>query len=1022
MFSQRMRRIAAATALATLATPIASAANLISITLHDVVDLDTASTTYLEPVEDGAVNGMPYGTELNVEWWQWDDSAQRAYKNDRCSYTIGVDEDGNLYRSDDVEYRQYTSGHNFSLKRGCNPMGAAHENSFLRVYPTENSQTSTPVVLTQSLASSGRTRNLATAFQLASKDDRGSDTPWSLSDACEVTAFAVSGSETVFSAVDVNADPVVNENGEDVSYTGGVVILPARSANGTDALAICDAGFIPDADARFPDATATFSTEAPAQLPTRAAPETIDDNLNTRSFSNAPDTDFQTVVQDDFSNFMVLGDAFQSALNPINNEDGQGLKDSNFRQGSFRTDDADILSILTYNVQAEPPIEEDAAAFQACAEAGQGTSTTCNNEVGRRQELVEEIAESIAISGPDVIVLTGLQQDAVSGFGIDNWGTATVRDALKNALPAYNFADAAPAAPSSTSGFPVACDSILTTLLPDEDIYADQSPTDMSQYTYCDDPSGEALDSGVLIGVRTSIGIENQAFRRYQAARGIDAAKSQGVKYVEIQKGSQTYHIFGTQLQSGRDSCVARTAQSRDLVDYIMDMTDVENDNSERVVLTGNFNADPVRSNHLRTDPDGLGLSCRNEMEYLIQNLRSKVVMETSRETVNLVRLSPNSMPFSNDCVENEIAETEDESCLAAQAGEDGSQFLDHTIWMAAKPLRSGSVFFRQTADGDDLADLNEGDDLSAHYPLLSVLDYRAFSNSLADPTFNQYYDYASTRGIGFPVTCSSGVVEAYKELGTDFRLNPGPVDLDGEPYFSGSRQPVEKGDAHSELVCMPTECDDEISSESGHTCNPATYAAPNDGVRKVCGEGPENHLAGCLIPAGYENLAKLPGVVFETSSERDPVTTKVEFIADGKIYVDGDADPVGQGRSWMAEDPDVGRVWIKITFPEAQYVKRIRFWNLPGLYGTTSYEVTYTDDEGVEHPFSNEGEAYYDAAVHPSETYDFGRRKLTQSTLAWNNVELINSVPAKSITIHCHGQETGYCGFSEVEVYGGAE
>ena len=71
MIQKTLRRSIAVSAMgiaAGLVAPFASAASFVEIKLHDVLDLDSESRTYLQPVQAGARNGLPYETELKVEW------------------------------------------------------------------------------------------------------------------------------------------------------------------------------------------------------------------------------------------------------------------------------------------------------------------------------------------------------------------------------------------------------------------------------------------------------------------------------------------------------------------------------------------------------------------------------------------------------------------------------------------------------------------------------------------------------------------------------------------------------------------------------------------------------------------------------------------------------------------------------------------------------------------------------------------------------------------------------------------
>nr|WP_070961301.1 hypothetical protein [Hyphomonas sp. Mor2] len=982
MLQKTLRRCIAASTMgivAGLTIPIASAASFVEIKLHDAIDLDSESDTYLQPIQADVLYGLPYGTELHVEWWEWDTSTDRAYVNQNCSFFIAVDEIGIFSKTSDVVYEAESDGHTFRHQSGCSPAKVGQDNSFVRVYPSADSQLVRPAMVMEVIVDSGSNKKRVGPFRSAMESQRGSTQPWSLTDACEIREFASdfdpetqSYSDNKFVALNANVNPEVLENNQDVSSDGGMLVFPSRAASDTVAWVICDAGYIPDASARFPDPDATFSTEP-------------------------------------LMHFEALPNVGQTR----DNEAGQGLKNSALRSADrvSALANSDVLSVLSYNIQVGPRTPESDAQFAQCAAAlvsNIGVGSACNLERGKRKRIVREVAESIRASQPDVIVLTEMQQDAVSGFGFNNWEEETVRDEMLNELQdLYAFANFSPSNSPSVSGNPLNCPSAASDveLSPDVSVYPDQTSAHMVHDTYCSDPSGGALDSGVLIGVLTQVAtIEAQAFHRFEAAKRPDLAMSKGVKYAKVRKGSQDYHIFGSHIQSSRKSCAARIGQWREVADFVVSQTAGATDSSERIVFTGDLNADPVRNNQFRKDPDELGLTCRNDLEYLTQRLRTQIAFEPARPTVGLVKLSPNSMPFSNDCLLNELVETENDNCFTPQRVGDKSKILDHAIWMGEKPTRSGAVIFRQTADGDNNG-FKVGEDFSGHYPMVSVLDYRT---SVSDQSLSAYYDYGasglSSFALNRPSACPYGTLADHKTIGTDFIANP-----------NGNA-----GKAEPELICLPVICEGSLNSAPGDSCNPATYAEPVDGVRNTCRESDDNFAAPCSVPAGYENLAKLETATFTASSELDANTTAANLIADGKFFVEGDADPVGQTRSWISASSGHGPHWVKATFPLAQYVKRVRFWNLPGAYGTVSYELSYTDANGVERPFGDG--ALYDAARDPSDTYDSNGQELAQSTIAWSVVDVTHPVAATAITLTCQGQTPGQCGVSELEIYGGPE
>ncbi|MEL7042882.1 MAG: hypothetical protein AAGL90_15280 [Pseudomonadota bacterium] len=1025
MLFKTMRRCFAASAIGlagALGSGTAWAESHIRIVLEDPIALkDDGSIddgTFDGFISEFTRNGLAYGTALTVEWWEGNNGS--ATRNDDCTFTIGVSKDGYYFDSGYVEYERLPfNRHKYKLSDGCNPEKVKATNSFMRIYPSDPDgifDVKVPLVLNEIAVNSGKNVKKRNFFGAARQADRGTAANWSISDDCFPEAFlmantslaTVSDGPNDFAQLNVNADPKLYEGGDagDVSNEGGVLIFPSRTWGDQIALTLCDSGYLNNLGAKFPDPNADYNISYPAM------------------FSSLPHSRFAN-----------------------GNLTGNGLKESDFRgqNRNIAIDDKDVLSVLTYNIYSIPDKPKNAGkCFFAWPGGGWSSNNAigraCDSRVGYRTRRLREIAESVRSVQPDVVVFLEAFQNHFSGYGLNRWGADSARRALKNDLnDLYDFKSVGPSGGRNFGGNPTSCNpgGETTRLSQDSDVYPDQTYADMSHDHYCSSIKRNSLDSGVLIGVRrASAGVDHDAFKHFDDADGVDKGSSKGIKYVKLTKGGQSYHVFGTHLQSSKDQCAARITQLRAIRRFISTKTNVEDDADERIILTGDLNIDPILNNHQRRN-ENVGKTCRNELEYLVQTLRTMTANVDDRVTAGRVHLSPYSMPFSNDCLLNRkvISTAEDERCGRAEAPGNKSKLLDHVIWLGAKPKRSGSTYYRQTADGED-HNLEFLEDLSGHYPMLSVLDYRENPDNRLWP----WYEYGDTKYTGRdddyiasidynrPTTCPYGTIVEYVPSG-------------GSLASSDYLEP--------ELVCLPAHCYGSTNSASGNVCNPATHAGIG-AVRKYCREtdsNGKNHAAPCIVPAGYQNLAKMEGVQISASgswNNSHPAHVP-KFVTDGKVLFSSDTTAHGY-RVWAGPAREDGH-WIQLKWPRAQYVKRIRFRNSGNdshslnsrAWASKTYSLFYQDAFGITDGCSDTDSIntlrgnpgltcpkYFDmTASMPTATLTVENKSIPNPDV-WHVHELTKPVLTDSIIFQCDSSwtngKTGGCGLAEIEVYGGAE
>ena len=1022
MSSKKMRLSMAASAIglsAGLTSPsmfaLDAPESFIEITLGDVLDLDPESLTFMQPDSSGNYAGIPYGTELNVEWWEWDSDTKRGVLNAGCSFKLSVDTNDTVVSDPAVTHAEAVDGlHTFTLSDGCDPIRVGASNSYLRIYPTEASET--PVLVRQVSVDSGSHLNTVGPFRLAPVGNRGLDEPWSLVDECGISALSTRYNATndthrgyEFEALNANVNPELIEDGADVTSDGGLVVFPERDADGDeDGWVICDAGYIPADEVYFPDQDATFAVELPFP------------------FDVLPNTAAGT-----------------------HNEDGQGLRNAGLRQGGLvgAFNNKDVLSVVSYNTGAIMEFPGSAGGWTQCITAiklNTNVGQYCKLKLNERKKIVRELAESVRAAQPDVVVFQEVFQDGISGLGTDNWDDDSgVRQHLVDALSdIYTFAGFYPEdwPQEGRSGNPNDCPSGAknTELEPDDVIYPDQTESDMKdlgtdtpdddeddvERTYCSAPKGTAIDSGVVMAVlKSTATITTEQFEEFDGASAPDLSSSKGVTHVTISKFGQPYHIFGTHMQSSIKDCAARVSQLRQISDIIYEQTDAETDQPVRVLFTGDMNTGPVRNNHVRNEPDKRGQTCRNEFEYLIQKLRSKVETTTNSNTVGRLFLSPNSMPFSNDCALN--ANVRDYTCASVSAPGDKFKVLDHAVWVGQKPTRSGAVFYRQTANGDGVGestnDFDPGEDVTGHYPLLSVLDYRT---DTSDNSLEAFYDYGSSGAAGFaldrPTMCPYGQIVEYNPDGRDFSAYP---------------------DAEPDLLCLPLTCTDTSSSSSDASCQAATLAESNHEPRRMCRDllNDQNYAAPCIVPAGYENIARQSDVIVTSSGERQSGDLADDWIddnvVDGRIALwDSETD---RQVAWRTPKDSGDDHWVKLTWPTPQYVKRVRFrtgsTDETNNWGTDLYSLHYNDTVGEFDTCTNEsGYVFHEGMTLPCSKV-FGSQMVRSAVTrpensnksdpnVWNVVELDKPVLTDQIVFSCVRRHEKGCSIAELEVYGGAE
>ncbi|MEL7040290.1 MAG: hypothetical protein AAGL90_02125 [Pseudomonadota bacterium] len=969
----------------------ALAQSYIQLTLEDPKDLNAGSATYNQYQPDGSERGLPYGTGLTIEWWEW--RGGEPQRNDNCTFSLNVDANGTYSAPAAIEYTAIGSReHRFRFRQGCSPGRVNVQNSFLKIYPNQSEVTS-PIMVQSVKVSNGSTSRSRDRFRVVAAADRGAPESWSISDVCRQFEYSVNVVEgrledddrtlrdgRLHTAVNANVNPVLQEgpDGADLSSpNGGVVIFPDRASE-TDgeryALTLCDSGYVRGAGERFPDPNATYSTDMITKYAKLPHPDGGDANLT-----------------------------------------GQGLKTLQFRVGTRAAALADenVLSVLSYNLHSSDDGTQS-NLLNCVLRSLLPFGGNCGGLNGRDRRF-REAAESVLAVEPDVVVFTEASQALSSRVSIDD-----SRRELKAALEeVYTFQsvrpNGIPEGGSITSLLECPDNAKDERLSPDTEIYPDQSGADMVHQTYCGDPERAGLDSGVLIGVRKQSGsILGDAFELYDFADGPDKGAAKGVQYVRIGKGGQIYHVFGSHMQGGRQRCAARLSQMREVAAFIAEQTNLSSDSSERIVFTGDLNFDPILNNHFRQSGqlEGRALTCRNETEYLVQKLRAIAAPVEGLVTAGRVYLTESSMPFSNDCQLNRIMiETNDkiDACGPPEAPGDKSKILDHLFWVGAKPVRSGSVFFRQTADGENNG-LDRGTDLSGHYPLLTTLDYRQVpgtSDAINDHSLDAFFGRTSAPGSeqprSRPVVCPYGVVTPYQATGEATLSRP-----TSEP----------------DLVCLPYQCLDQVSGIVGDVCNPASVAGPGVLSRKYCrsrdNDG-ENYVAPCIVPGGYQNLARLPGVSVAASS----VGNSADKVIDGDVFFTLDGDGLLSERAWISDELSYGEAssskqWIEVQLPRPQYINRVRVRPVgtgSSLASLFSFRVSYDEigsgGQRVSQPF---GSGY---SYHPERA---SAASSAPNSDIWTVAEMTKPVLTDRVRVTCLETMLTHnrCAISEIELYGG--
>ncbi|MEL7285429.1 MAG: hypothetical protein AAGJ68_12975 [Pseudomonadota bacterium] len=1034
------------------------------------------------PVDEGGitysdatyVSGIARGDKLHVNLWEW--NGTRHTKNADCSFWVEVSPNGTVTKSTNkleisVEENQNGSPYKWSykLKEGCDPGDRGnvgddrtylHINGDDQYYADDHHPIVVDKIYIQTESGDGSEQTISD-FLFAPAGNYDENQMYSITNACaedpyhfgrgldndfvgrafNANQMKLDGSDTLGAIIFINENDLVREMTK-------MVLTEDLPSNPLDLYEI-------EALGGNPEYSLYWGATERANDPNfnRVWLEVTAEKAICAG-GGWPDKDLEIAIPDDYVfTSPVARPGLPDFVGADTNGRGWGLRNTGLAMShpSFRNDH-DTLTILTYNIASIPAFSStDRLTLLGCAWFESG----CSSQWRRRRRELQEISRYILeYGGPDVLVFAEAFQDKASYLERDKWDTVKARDKFKEELrDLYDFATVMPFnRPNNDPTQPQNCPT-ESRLVVDQTIYPDDDHTHGID-RHCINPKGTALDSGVLIGLRRGsdsafglsfVGGENRDsegalgdyWNRYANSAGSEGAASKGVRYVKVRKNngaySQDYHIFGTHLQSSKNNCPARVAQLKELSQFI---TDFSIDEDDRIILTGDLNIDPWRNNHVSSnvsDDGAIGQraeACRNELEYLIQRLRYDFEDQNGSDAAGLVGrvpLSEASMPFSNDCVHNQLVGARYSlACSTKEAPGDKSKILDHAIWMGEKPAKMGSSFVRQISNGVS-SNFNAGDDLSGHYPMLTVLGY---DSSYAATAFTLDHRYT------FPMMCPYG--KAFGVL-NDQMVADGTAGL-----YDGS----------IDLACVPHSCDQDFDFEdwpgSGDaTCDPIEIAG-SGAVRKYCLSTDENWTAPCIVQTGYQNLAMAPGVVADASSvERNlPNGYGPQLAIDGTVR-SKDEWAFISGTGWAGQLPLPANEsdWLRVTLPIPQYVKRVRVRHSGSARSKQpklTYSLFYNDTYAVETDACLiENDVDYPADLNAAQFNcpqvfggkDNGAYQVDSTTYTlnsqdyrdpgvWEVYELDEPVLTDQIVFHCtEVDEPGRnCGLAELEIYGGAE